>query len=318
VIHAGLYYPAGSLKAECCVEGRRLLYERCQRLGVPFRKTGKFVVACEPGELDALEDLLERGRSNGAGALEQVDVAQLAQREPRVSAHGALWSPETGIVDAHALMSSYQAELESAGGTVVVRTRLLGLERTSTGWRAETRSTDGERFDIEVPWLVNAAGLEADRVAELAGLDLDALGLRQHPCKGDYFAVAPALGRLVSHLVYPVPVQGGLGVHVTFDLGGRFRLGPDVEWVDALEYAVDGGKAEAFAAAARRYLPEIRATDLSPDFAGIRPKLQAPGEAFRDFEIALGERMVSLIGIESPGLTAAGAIARRVAAALRD
>lgn len=318
VIHAGLYYPADSLKARCCVEGRALLYERCERQGVPHRKTGKFVLACEPGEVAALEALHERGRGNGAGALELVDAAGLRKREPRVRAEAALWSPETGIVDAHALMASYQAELESAGGAVVVRTRLVGLERAAAGWRAATLSADGERFAIEVPWVVNAAGLEADRIAELAGLDVDALGWRQHPCKGDYFSVAPRLGRLASRLIYPLPVAGGLGVHVTLDLAGRFRLGPDVEWVDALDYTVDGDKAEAFATAARRYLPEIRAADLSPDFAGIRAKLQAPGEDFRDFGIVSGDGMVSLLGIESPGLTAAGAIARRVASQLAD
>lgn len=316
VIHAGLYYPAGSLKAECCVEGRELLYERCSRFGVPHRRTGKFVVACEDGELAALDDLLAHGRANGAGPLELVDADQLARSEPRVRAAGALWSPESGIVDAHALVSSYQAELEALDGTVIVRTRLLGLERTAGGWRASTRSADGERFDLEVPWLVNAAGLEADRVAALAGLDLDARGLRQHPCKGDYFSIAPGLGALTRALVYPLPVAGGLGVHVTLDLGGRFRLGPDVEWVDRLDYAVDPAKAEAFAAAARRYLPEIRAEHLAPDFAGIRPKLQAPGEGFRDFEIVQGPSMLSLLGIESPGLTAAGALARRVAGAI--
>ena len=317
VIHAGLYYPAGSLKARCCVEGRELLYERCRRLGLPHLRTGKYVVACTPGEIAGLEDLARRASENGAGDLRIVDAAELRREEPRLRGEAALWSPETGIVDAHSLVSSYQAELESAGGTLVVHTELVGLEPTAHGWRAATRSADGERFSIEVPWVVNAAGLFADRVAALAGLDVDALGWRQYPCKGDYFSVAPGLGRICSRLVYPLPVPGGLGVHVTLDLGGRFRLGPDVEWVDALDYAVDPGKAEAFAAAARRYLPELRADDLAPDFAGFRAKLQAPGEGFRDFAIAsdaAAPGLVNLLGIESPGLTAAGAIARRVAA----
>ena len=319
VIHAGLYYPQGSLKARCCVEGRTLLYERCERLGIPHRRTGKLVVACDSDEAEALAGIEQRARANGAGDLRRVDAAEIARLEPRVSAAAALWSPETGIVDAHALISSYQAEIESAGSTIVFRTELIGLERRANGWLASTRSPDGERFDLEVPWVVNAAGLDADRVAALAGVDVDDAGWRQHPCKGDYFAVAPSLGALTEHLVYPMPVAGGLGVHVTFDLGGRYRLGPDVEWVDRLDYGVDPGKAEAFAAAARRYLPEIRASHLSPDFAGIRPKLQAPGEAFRDFAIEEGSArgapgLVSLLGIESPGLTAAGSIARRVAA----
>ena len=167
-------------------------------------------------------------------------------------------------------------------------------------------------------WVVNAAGLDADRVAALAGIDLDAAGLRQHPCKGDYFAVAPGLGELTRGLVYPVPVRGGLGIHVTRDLGGRYRLGPDVEWIDAPRYDVAPEKASSFARAVAAYLPEIRSEHLAPDFAGVRPKLQAPGDPFRDFWLAeaseLGApRLVNLLGIESPGLTAAGALARRVA-----
>lgn len=313
VIHAGLYYPAGSLKARCCVEGRELLYERCRGLGLPHLKTGKYVVACTSGEIDALEDLAVRARDNGAGDLRVVDADELRREEPRVRGKAALWSPETGIVDAHALVSSYQAEFESAGGTLVTHTELVGLDPTPLGWRVMTRDAEGERFDVEAPWVVNAAGLSADAVAAMAGLDVDALGWRQHPCKGDYFSVAPSLGRLCSRLVYPLPVAGGLGVHVTLDLGGRFRLGPDVEWVDEIDYAVDPAKAETFAAAARRFLPEIRAEHLAPDFAGIRPKLQARGEDFRDFEIVSASGVVHLLGIESPGLTAAGAIARRVA-----
>jgi L-2-hydroxyglutarate oxidase LhgO len=326
VIHAGLYYPAGSLKARCCVEGRALLYERCEREGVPYRRIGKLVVACDGDEAGALADIERLARENGAGDVRLVDRDEIARLEPRVSATAALWSPETGIVDAHALVSSYQAELESAGGTVVLNTELVGLERRGDRWCASTRSaagsTEGERFDLEVPWVVNAAGLDADGVAALAGVDVDDAGWRQHPCKGDYFSVAPALGALTEHLVYPMPVPGGLGVHVTLDLGGRYRLGPDVEWVDQLDYTVDPAKAETFAAAARRYLPEILASDLSPDFAGIRPKLQSAGGAFRDFAIEEGSArgapgLVSLLGIESPGLTAAASIARLVAAQVR-
>jgi L-2-hydroxyglutarate oxidase LhgO len=322
IIHAGLYYPAGSNKAVLCVEGRRLLYERCERLHVPYRRTGKFVVACAESELSELESLRERGRANGAGALELIDAAALQRAEPRVRAAGALWSPESGIVDGHSLMSSYQAELESHGGTVVLHTTVTALTpRVSGGWTVETHAPDGESFSVQADWVVNAAGLEAHRVAELAGIDVDAAGLRQHPCKGDYFAVAPGLGELTRHLIYPVPVRGGLGIHVTLDLGGRFRLGPDVEWVDHPRYDVAPEKAEVFAEAVQRYLPELRSEHLTPDFAGIRPKLQRPGDPFRDFYIgeasALGApQLINLAGIESPGLTAAAALARRVAALL--
>ena len=319
VIHAGLYYPAGSLKSTSCVEGRALLYERCVKLRLPHRRCGKYLVACNDGDVAELENLLHRARENGAGELRIDDAARLKRREPRVRALAALWSPESGIVDAHSLVSSYQAELESAGGEVVFRTTVEGLEPRASGWRVTTRAPDGERFALDAAWVVNAAGLEADRVAALAGIDVAAAGLRQHPCKGDYFAVAPGLGQLTRHLVYPLPVRGGLGIHVTFDLGGRYRLGPDVEWVDAPRYTVAPEKAEQFAEAVSSFLPELRGEHLAPDFAGVRPKLQRPDDPFRDFWLAeaseLGApRLVNLMGIESPGLTAAGALARRVAA----
>ncbi len=321
IIHAGLYYPTDSLKARCCVEGRERLYTRCQEYNIPHRRTGKLVVAAEVHEQHALERIAELGTANGAGALELLDGAEIRRREPRVHACAGLWSPESGIVDAHQLLSSYQAELESHGSEVVFRTRVEGLTRDGDLWRVDTRNDRDEPFELQVPWVVNAAGLEADRIAALAGLDTVELGYRVWPCKGDYFSVAPSLGALTRHLVYPVPGQAGLGIHVTLDLGGRFLLGPDVEYVDRISYDVDPAKAERFADAVRRYLPEISAEHLSPEMAGIRAKLQAPGESFRDFVIAEESAhgcpgLVSLLGIESPGLTAAGAIAERVVALL--
>jgi len=318
VIHAGLYYPRGSLKAVCCVEGRNDLYARCRALGLPHRQTGKWVVACEPGDLATLEKLQASALESGAGACELRDAAAVRRSEPRVRALAGLWSPESGIVDAHALMSSYEAQLAARGGEVVFHTRVLGLDLTPGGWRVATESAAGERFDVLARSVVNAAGLDADRVAAMAGLDVDGLGYRQHPCKGDYFAVAPRLGPLTQRLVYPVPVPGGLGTHITLDLGGRYRLGPDVEYVDRPRYEIDASKAEKFASAVRRYLPELEASDLSPDFAGVRPKLQGPGEPFRDFVVEEASRhgapgLVNLLGIESPGLTASSALARRVA-----
>jgi L-2-hydroxyglutarate oxidase LhgO len=317
VIHAGLYYPPGSLKATCCVEGRQDLYKRCRIYQIPHRKLGKFVVASEPQECAALESIRSCAAANDAGAVRWVEADELARSEPRVRGHAALWSPESGIVDAHALLQSYQAELESSGGQIVFRTVLVELEHGAGAWNAVVREASGELASIRAGAVVNAAGLEADGVAALAGIDIAAAGYRQRPCKGDYFAVAPRLGAITRHLVYPVPSAGGLGIHVTVDLGGRYRLGPDVEYVDAPRYDVDPDKADAFATAVRRYLPEITAHDLSPDFAGIRPKLQGPGEPFRDYliEEAAGRgapRLINLIGIESPGLTAASAIARRV------
>jgi L-2-hydroxyglutarate oxidase LhgO len=320
VIHAGLYYPPGSLKSSCCVEGRRDLYDRCRIYQIPHRKLGKFVVATRAEECATLAEIRARALANGAGDLRWIEPAELARAEPRVRAVAALWSPESGIVDARALLHTYQMELENAGGAIALRTELIALERRAGGWCA-TAENGAERTAIAAAAVVNAAGLGADAVAALAGIDPDAAGYRQQPCKGDYFAVAPGLGPLTRHLVYPVPVAAGLGIHVTVDLGGRYRLGPDTEYVSEARYDVDPDKAEAFAAAARRYLPELTAEHLAPDFAGIRPKLQGPGQPFRDFVIeeatAHGaERLVNLLGIESPGLTSASAIARRVVALL--
>jgi L-2-hydroxyglutarate oxidase LhgO len=319
VVHAGIYYPPDSLKARSCVEGRELLYERCQRDGIGHRRLGKLIVAAREAERPALEAIAERATASGAGGITWLDEAEVREREPRVRAIAGVWSPNTGIVDGHGLMASYEAELRSLGGELVTNTRVVGLAAKAHGWTVETRDGDGASFSLDVGAVVNAAGLEADRMAELAGLDVDALGWRIRPCKGDYFSVAPALGALTSHLVYPVPSgDGGLGVHVTLDLAGRVRLGPDATYVDAIDYAVDPAKAEAFAEAARRYLPEVRAEHLAPEMAGIRPKLSGPGEPFRDFVLAESSDagapgMVHLVGIESPGLTAAASLARSAA-----
>ncbi len=321
VIHAGLYYAEGSLKAATCCAGRERLYAHCAKHRIPHRRTGKLIVATHEGELAILEQIAERARANGAGAVEIIGMDEVARREPRVHALAALWSPESGIIDAHALMNSYQAEMEASGASLVRHTNVVGLGQRRGAWEVETLGPEGEGFNIEAPAVVNAAGLEAARIAALAGLNVKALGYELHLCKGDYFAVAPSLGALCQTLVYPVPVPAGLGIHVTPDLGGRYRLGPDVEYVDAPCYDVDPAKANDFASAVQAFLPEIRPEHLTPDFAGLRPKLQGPGEPVRDFVIAEESAhgapgLVNLLGIESPGLTAAGEIAERVASLL--
>lgn len=318
VIHAGLYYPPGTLKAKLCVAGREELYARCRARDIAHRRTGKLVVATADREVSTLETLLARGRENGVPDLRIVDGPELRRLEPRVHGCAALLVPVTGIVDPHELAASYQAELESHGGRVVLHTSVSGLERSGAGWRVHAESAGGERAVLAARAVVNSAGLAADRVASLAGIDVERAGYRLRPCKGDYFSVAPSLGRIAERLIYPVPHGAGLGVHLTVDLGGRYRLGPDAEYVEAISYAVDPAKAGPFAEAARRYLPEIDAAQLAPEGAGVRPKLAGPGEDFRDFVIAEESArglpgLVNLVGIESPGLTAAGAIAAQVA-----
>lgn len=322
VVHAGIYYPEGSLKARLCVRGRELLYERCRREGIPHRRLGKFIVACDEEELESLEAYRARGEANGAPGLRVLEAAELSRREPAVRGVAALESPETGIVDGLSLCLSLAAESESHGATLVLRGEVEGFEPSAAGYAVVTRSGDGERSVIETGAVVNAAGLRSDRVAALAGLDVDALGYRLHLCKGDYFALAPGAPLRISRLVYPVPSGPGLGIHATLDLGGRVRFGPDASFVSEPDYAVDPAKAALFAEAAGRYLPRVRAEWLAPDYAGIRPRLAGPGEPPRDFvvreESAAGlPGFVNLVGIESPGLTAALAIGEEVVELLR-
>ncbi len=317
VVHAGIYYPADSLKARLCVAGREALYARCRERGIAHRVLGKLIVAHDESEVALLESLLRSGEVNGAPGLELWDARQVARREPCVRAAAALFSPETGIVDALALSLSYAAEAEAAGATLVRHTQVVGVTRRAGGYGVSTRGSDGEVGRVECAAVVNAAGLSADALAESAGFDVQARGYRLHPCKGDYFALAPGAPLRLEGLVYPVPAGPGLGIHATLDLGGRVRFGPDAEFVSDDSLRVDPGKAPFFAASIARYLPAMRAEWLSPDYAGIRPRLAGPGAAFRDFVVAEESDagwpgFVNLIGIESPGLTAAPAIAARV------
>lgn len=322
VIHAGLYYSVGSNKARMCVEGRARLYARCQREDLPHKKLGKLLVASDDAECRQLEAIFARGQENGAGALRMLDAKEVLRLEPRIRGVAGLLSPETGIVDTHALLTSYKREAQRHGAELCLATSVDGLEPGNSGIRVRTRSQLGEVAELTAGFVVNAAGLFADRVAALAGLDLDALGYRLYPCKGDYFAVAARLRGAVRHLIYPVPAHAGLGIHLTLDLDGMLRAGPDTEYVNELRYDIDPNKARGFGQAVQRYFPELRDEDLQPDYAGIRPKLQGPGAAVRDFVIEDASAhgvpgLINLLGIESPGLTASEAIAERVAALVR-
>lgn len=317
VVHAGLYYPPGSLKNRLCHEGRRALYMLADQAGIFAKKTGKLVIAVDPPEAARLEALAAKARAAGAEGIELLSGAEARRRVPGLKVEAALWSPETGIVDSEGLMDHYHAAAEAAGAMFLFGAPLAAAERKSGAWELRLASGEG----VRARWVVNAAGLSGDTVAALTGLDVDAAGYRLHWCKGDYFRMKrpPSL----PHLVYPLPVSHGLGIHLTMEREGGVRLGPDAAFVDSLDYAVDPAKAAAFAAAVSRYWPGVTADDLLPDQAGIRPKLSGPEEAWRDFvvqeESARGlPGWVNLIGIESPGLTAAPAIAELTASFLED
>jgi L-2-hydroxyglutarate oxidase LhgO len=308
VIHAGLYYAPGSIKATTCVRGAELLYGWCAARGVPHARCGKIVVAVAHDEIGALEALAARATENGA-RVERVTAARAMEREPEVRCVAALLSPNTGVVDSHALVGSLASEVEARGGIVAKGRRVVAAERTGDRW---TLSCEGPAGDerISAARVVNAAGLWADEVAALFGVDLP-----QYFVKGSYFRVKRPI---VRGLVYPLPPRdgAGLGVHTTVDLAGNVRLGPDAEPARSREdYAVDESRRGAFHAAASRYLPSLRETDLEPDTAGIRPKIAvaASGQATGgDFVLRAEASAVHLAGIESPGLTAALALAERV------
>ncbi len=317
VVHAGIYYPTGSWKARLCVRGRELLYETCERLAVPHRRTTKLIVAVRPDETAELERLLALGRANGV-PLERLSAQECRRLEPAVPAVAGLLSPTTGIVSAHSLMDAYLQQARRHGATLQSRAELVGLERRDRDYRLSVRTPEGVE-EITSERVVNAAGLESDAVAALAGIDLDAAGYRLHWWKGSYFALGGRKARLLSRLVYPVPTRVSLGVHAVLGLDGRVRFGPDADHLPrrVQDYSVDEAKREAFAAAVRRLLPTVEDEDLRPDIAGIRARLQGPGEGFRDFAIAEETLrglpgLVNLVGIDSPGLTASAAIAEAV------
>ena len=317
VIHAGIYYPPGSLKARLCVEGSRRLYELCAERGVPHRRCGKIITAAVDGELPALETLRARARANGV-ELQRLSAAEVHGLEPHVRSAGGLLSPDSGIVSAHGLMDVLLHDVREAGAVFQPRSELVGLERRTRDYRLAVRAKGAtETFTAER--VVNAAGLEADTVAAMAGIDVEAAGYRQHYCKGSYFSVAPAKAGLVARLVYPVPGHVSLGVHAVLGLDGRLRFGPDVEYVRRrMDYRVVEGKRAAFGAAARRLVHAIDDQDLAPDNSWIRPKLKGPDDGLRDFVIAEESGrglpgLVNLLGMDSPGLTSAVAIANYVA-----
>jgi len=309
VIHAGLYYPTGSLKARLCVEGRHALYHYCAERGVPHRRCGKLVVATAHDEEIALQQLYERAAANGVEDIELIGGARLKEMEPELRATGALLSDTTGIIDGHALMLSLQGDAENAGATMQCRAPLLGGSLGSPS--IQLRVGGDEPAEIETALLINAGGLGAWDVSRgLDSLDSESIPPR-HLAKGSYFAMS---GRApFEHLIYPVPVSGGLGVHLTFDLGGQARFGPDVEWVETLDHEVDPARAAAFYDAIRRYWPGLADGVLAPAYAGIRPCTTGPGEPQGDFVIQGPKQTghpgyIALYGIDSPGLTASLAI----------
>ena len=313
VIHAGIYYPPGSLMARFCVAGRRALYDFCRDRGVPHRNCGKLIVATSAEEDGRLAGIKARAEANGVEGMRVLSAAEARALEPNLSCTSALLSPATGIVDSHAYMLALQGEAEAGGAMVVFLSPVVAARAGRGGIEVEVGGA--EPVTLRCRLLVNAAGLHAPALARrIAGMSAERVPTGYY-AKGNYFTLAARAP--FSRLIYPVPVPGGLGVHLTIDLGGQARFGPDVEWIDTLDYTVDPRRADGFYAAVRRYWPALPDGALQPGYAGIRPKITAPGAPAADFVVQGPQThgvpgLVNLFGIESPGLTASLALAAHV------
>ncbi len=313
VIHAGIYYPSGSLKARLCVAGKVALYEYCRVKRIPHARIGKLIVATGPDDEAILASIEASAHGNGVCDLEWLTAREVASCEPQVAATAALKSPSTGIIDSHAYMLSLQGDLEACGGSLVLKNSVDSVAVEPGGFAL---TCGGEpRASVRCRYLVNAAGLWAPSVAaRIDGLDPTCVP-RGYLAKGHYFTYQGPSP--FAHLIYPVPADGGLGIHATNDLSGTARFGPDVEWVDALDYSFRDDRKAIFVAAIRRYFPALNPDKLLPSYTGLRPKLSARGEPAADFRIQGSDThgvagLVNLYGIESPGLTASLAIADHV------
>src|SRR5947209_3868766 len=319
VIHAGMYYPSGSLRAHHCVRGRRMLYEFCASHGVPHKKVGKLIVAVDERQTARIEGSARPGEINGVEGLEFLGGNAARAMEPALYCTAALLSNETGIIDSHSFMLALQGDMEDRGGMIAFNTRIERLTPSGSGW--EVTFGGAESGTLTVDAVINTAGLGAQNIARAT----DGYPVSRVPrlvlAKGNYFGFAgkPAF----SHLIYPAPVEGGLGTHVTLDMAGRMRFGPDVEWLESESYTVDPKRADSFYASVRTYFPGFPDNSLVPDYCGIRPKLTGRGEPAADFLIdgpaAHGlPRLLHLFGIESPGLTSALSIAEDAVAQIQE
>ncbi len=311
VVHAGIYYPKDSLMARFCVQGRRMLYAFCAERGVAFNNCGKLIVATSDDETERLAGIKARAEANGVEGMRLLTRAEAVELEPNLVCTSALFSPTTGIVDSHAYMLALQGEAEAAGATFVFHSRVTAGRALPDGVEITVGGGD-EPLTLRCRLLINCAGLHAPALARgIAGMPSQLVPTAYY-AKGNYFTLA---GRSpFSRLIYPVPVPGGLGVHLTIDLGGQARFGPDVEWVDSLDYTVDPRRADGFYDAVRRYWPGLKDGALQPGYSGIRPKIVPKGAPGQDF-VVQGPRthgvpgFLNLFGIESPGLTSAIALA---------
>ena len=318
VIHAGIYYPKGSLKSLLCVEGKDLLYNYCKKYDIPYNNCGKLIVATTEEEISVIEGIRQTAMLNGVD-LEVMDKDRIAELEPDIFALKALFSPTTGIVDSHSLMKRFETNTINNGGQIVYGSEVTAIRRIENGYMITLTDADKSDYSFTSGIVINSAGLTSDKISEMAGMRDENLTIRF--CKGEYFRINPPKNRLIKRLVYPVPHQNmeGIGIHVTIDMGGGVKLGPDVTYLDSnvFDYKVTPSKQEAFFTSAKKFLPFLEYDDIAPEMAGIRPKIQKPGDPIRDFYIMEETKrgcpgFINLIGMESPGLTSSIAISNYV------
>lgn len=317
VVHAGLYNPKSSLKTELCIRGRKLLYELCDKKGIEYKKTGKIVIANTEEEIEKVNNLKKKGTENGVESLSMLTQQEISGMEPGIKCREGLFSPESGIIDTHGLMKYFEEEAANNGVSHVYNCEVVNLYKKNNSYIAEIIDTDGEKMLLESDIIINSAGLNSDKIAEITGIDIEKNGYRLSPCKGEYFSVSNKHRGKIGRLIYPVPTSVSLGIHVVLSLDKRIRLGPNAFYVDKINYDVDNSHRDDFYNNTKSFLPFINIDDIQPDMSGIRPKLQKPGEIFRDFIIKEEtdngfKGFINLIGIESPGLTSCIAIAEVV------
>ncbi|MEO8935601.1 MAG: NAD(P)/FAD-dependent oxidoreductase [Burkholderiaceae bacterium] len=324
VIHAGIHYAPGSLKARLCVRGKALMYAYCAERHVPHRRVGKLVVATDASQRAALDHVRDNAAASGVDDCDEIDAARIAALEPAITCTAALWCPSTGIVDSHALMMALLSDAEAHGAALALSSRVEGGIADSGGVVLRVASAGSDVFALHASLVVNCAGLDAPALATaIDGMPVAAIPTL-HLAKGNYFSLS---GRApFTHLIYPLPTPAGLGVHVTPDLGGQAKFGPDVEWLPPgapIDYAVDPRRVDAFIAVIRQWWPGLPDDALSPAYSGVRPKLSGPGEPAADFMISSpGDHgvpgLINLFGIDSPGLTSSLAIGEHIVALTRD
>jgi len=318
VIHAGIYYTKDSLKAKLCLTGNKLLYDYCRKYDIPHNNCGKLIVATTDEEVRIIQGIMQTAAMNGV-ELVMYDKDRIYDLEPNIFALKALYSPSTGIVDSYSLMKRFETNTLNNGGQIAYGSEVKGIRRIDGGYEISLLDSEKTEYSFTTQIVINSAGLSSDKISEMAGIKDE--NMKIYFCKGEYFKINPPKNRLLKRLVYPVPHHNmeGIGIHVTVDMGGGVRLGPDVKYLDSnvYDYSLTPSKQEAFWSSARKFLPFLNYDDISPEMAGIRPKIQKKGDPLRDFYISEESRrgypgFINLVGMESPGLTSSIAIAKYV------